>query len=191
LPWIEEVRRRLDSPAPKRLPPGEGRRAAVLVPLFVEAGELWTVLTRRTEDLPTHKSQIAFPGGGAMGQETPWETALRESEEELGFDPKRVLRLGHLDQAQTPSGFRILPCVGALPIPVEPRIDPSEIAEAFKVPLTAFANPRLVEDRTVLLDGHQRTFRVYHVGSRQIWGLTARLLQNLLERLGLETFPEE
>ena len=54
----------------------------------------------------------------------------------------------------------------------------------------AFANPRMVEERAVLLDGVRRSLRVYHVGNRQIWGLTARVLQNLLARLGLEAEPE-
>ena len=183
--WLLEVRRRLESPLPKRLAPGEGRSAAVLVPLFVDAGELWTLLTRRTEELPTHKSQIAFPGGGAEDGEDAWKTALRESQEEVGLEPAKVLPLGQLDEYETPSGFRIVPCVGAVPADFEMRIDPGEIAEAFRVPLTAFANPRLVEDRTIRIDGAERVIRVYHVGSRQIWGLTARILQNLLERLGI------
>lgn len=183
--WIVDVRRRLESPPPQRLAPGEGRTASVLVPLFVDAGELWTLLTRRTDELPTHKSQIAFPGGGSEKGEIPWQTALRESHEEVGLDPSKVIPLGDLDEAVTPSGFRIVPCVGALPSRFDVRIDPGEISEAFRVPLTAFANPRMVEDRTIKIDGKEREIRVYHVGSRQIWGLTARILQNLLDRLGM------
>ncbi len=183
--WFLDVKRRLESPVPKRLAPGEGRKAAVLVPLFVDAGELWTLLTRRTEDLPTHKSQIAFPGGGAEEGENAWKTALRESQEEVGLDPTKILPLGQLDEQQTPTGFRIVPCVGVIPADFKTRIDPGEIAEAFRVPLSAFANPRLVEDRTIKIDGVEREIRVYYVGSRQIWGLTARILQNLVERLGM------
>lgn len=188
--WILQVRHQLASPAPRRLTPGEGRQAAVLVPLFVDAGELWTLLTRRTESLPTHKSQIAFPGGGTEPGETPWQTALRETEEELGLDPKKILPLGELDELATPSGYRIIPCAGVLPVPFETRINPDEIAEDFRVPLSAFAHPRMVEDRRVSIDGVERTIRVYHVGSRQIWGLTARILQLLLSRLGLEMVEE-
>ena len=61
--WIEEVRDLLESPPPRRLGPREMRQASVLVPLYVEAGELWTVLTQRAEFLALHRSQIAFPGG--------------------------------------------------------------------------------------------------------------------------------
>lgn len=184
--WIEEIRNRLATPPPQRLRPAEARQAAVLVPLYVDAGELWSVLTVRSDELPHHKSQIAFPGGSREIGEDPWAAALRETEEEVGIEPSGILRLGQLDEADTPSGFRIIPCVGAVPFPFETRINQREIADIFSVPLTAFANPRLVEDRPVLINGEERVLRIYHIGSRQVWGLTARILQNLLVRLDLE-----
>lgn len=184
--WIQEVRQRLETPPPQRLPPGEARDAAVLVPLFVQARELWTLLTERSVDLPHHKGQIAFPGGARELGEDMWEAALREAEEEVGLPPAGVLRLGELDQADTPSGFRIVPCVGAIPHGFEPKIDRGEIADVFSLPLSALASPTLVEDRAVAINGVQRTLRIYHVGRHKIWGLTARVLQNLLRRLGME-----
>ena len=184
--WIVEVRARLGSPAPRRLPPNDARQAAVLIPLYVDAGELWTLLTKRSEQLPHHRGQIAFPGGSLEAGEDFWQAALRESEEEIGLDPKKVLQLGELDEAETPSGFRIMPCVGAVPHPIETQPDGEEVEEVFAVPLTTLANPRMVEDRVVTVDGQERELRVYHVGGRQVWGLTARIVQGLLVRLGLE-----
>jgi 8-oxo-dGTP pyrophosphatase MutT (NUDIX family) len=184
--WILEIRRRLSEPPASRLPPREARQASVLVPLFVDAGELWTLLTKRTDHLPHHKSQIAFPGGGRELGEDAWGAALREAQEEVGFEPTTVLRLGELDEAETPSGFRIVPCVGAVPCPFEPRLNEGEIAEAFRVPLSAFTNPRLIEDQEVRINGKDRILRVYHVGSHRVWGLTARILQNLMARMGLD-----
>ncbi len=181
--WLAEVRERLAAPAPRRLAAREMRHAAVLVPLYVDAGELWTVLTKRTEHLPHHRGQIAFPGGGRETGEDAWAAALRETEEEIGIAAQRVVRLGQLDETDLPSGFRVLPCVGAVPFPFETRVNPHEIAEVFAIPLSAFANPRLVEDRRVVLEGRERVLRIYHVGSRQIWGATARILQNLMGRL--------
>ncbi len=186
--WIVELRERLASPPPARLPASEARQAAVLVPVYVEAGQLWTVLTRRSDDLPHHRGQIAFPGGGHEIGEDAWGAALRESQEEIGLDPDRVLRLGLLDEAETPSGFRIVPCVGAVPHPLDTELNEDEIAELFAVPLLAFADVRMVEERQVTINGQERSLRVYHLpGGRQVWGLTARIVQNLLERLGLES----
>lgn len=183
--WILQVRHQLDTPPPERLPAGEERPSAVLVPLYVDAGQLWTLLTQRADDLPHHPGQIAFPGGGLEPGESAWDAALRETEEELKIQPATVMRLGQLDELRSPTGYRIVPCVGAVPFPLQTNGNTEEIAEVFSVPLLAFADPRLVEDRQVLFNGVERMVRIYHIGSRQIWGLTARIIQNLLERLGL------
>jgi 8-oxo-dGTP pyrophosphatase MutT (NUDIX family) len=185
LTWIHEVRKRLEAPPPRRLPPDDVRPAAVLVPLFIEQGRLLTLLTRRSDDLPHHRGQIAFPGGGLELGEDAWAAALRESYEELALDPGRILKLGQLDEVVSPVGFRIVPCVGAVPVPLEIAANESEIEEVFSVPLLALAEPGASEERDVELDGHRRSLRIYRYGDRQIWGLTARIVQNLLERLGL------
>jgi 8-oxo-dGTP pyrophosphatase MutT (NUDIX family) len=189
--WILTLRESLSSPPPQRLPPSELRPASVLVPLYVDAGELWTVLTKRADSLPSHRSQIAFPGGGRELKEDPWAAAVRETQEEIGLDPRVVLSLGELDEVESPMGFRVIPCVGAIPYPHQLVPSEAEIAEVFNLPLTAFANPRLVEEREILINGVARNLLIYHVGSRQIWGLTARILQNLLVRLGLEAGEAE
>lgn len=184
--WIQEVRQRLSSPPPRRLGPSELRPASVLVPLYVDAGELWTILTKRADTLPSHRSQIAFPGGAREFKEDPWEAAVRETQEEIGLDPTRILRLGELQEEESSTGFRVIPCVGAVPFPYEASPNAAEIAEIFSLPLSAFANPRMVEERAVKVNDAERLIRIYHVGNRQIWGLTARILQHLLIRLGIE-----
>jgi 8-oxo-dGTP pyrophosphatase MutT (NUDIX family) len=184
--WIVDVRRRLESPPPQRLPLGETRRAAVLVPLYVDAGALWVLLTRRADDLPHHRSQVAFPGGALEPGEEAWAAAVREAQEEIGLDATKVLPLGTLDEEPTPSGYHVLPCVGAVPYPLATRAADGEVAEVFSLPLLAVANPQLVERRGVLIDGVERELTIFHVAGRQIWGLTATILWNLLERLGIE-----
>jgi 8-oxo-dGTP pyrophosphatase MutT (NUDIX family) len=183
--WIVEVRARLASPPPRRLGPSEARPAAVLVPLYVSSGELWTLLTRRAETLPHHRGQIAFPGGGRETGEDAWLAALRESEEEIGLSPKEVLRLGELDEVGSPAGFRIAPFVGAIPHDFVATPSPDEIDEVFPVPIRALANPRLVEEHEVVVNGRRRALRAYHVGRHVVWGLTARIVENLLLRLGV------
>lgn len=193
--WIAEVRARLADPAPRRMavPPGqEPRRASVFVPLYVEAGELWTVLTKRSATLPQHKGQVAFPGGGLELGEDFWAAALRESEEEMGWESRMILKLGELDEVDSSTGFRLVPCVGAIPWPIDTKPNEDEIDEVFSAPLKAFAQPQAIEDRAVRIDGRERLVRVYHVGRHPVWGLTALVLRNLLERLGLPVAePEE
>lgn len=183
--WIVEVRARLASPPPRRMRASEARQAAVLVPLYVAGGELWTVLTRRSDQLPHHRGQIAFPGGGRESGEELWSAALRESEEEIGLSPKEVLKLGELDEVGSPAGFRIVPFVGAIPNSFRGTPNPDEIDELFAAPISALANPRLVEEREVVVNGRRRALRAYHVGRHVVWGLTARIVENLLDRLGL------
>jgi 8-oxo-dGTP pyrophosphatase MutT (NUDIX family) len=189
--WILQLRQRLSSPPPIRLSGGDARHAAVLVPLYVDAGQLWTLLTKRTESLPHHRGQVAFPGGGRETGESEWVAALRESEEEIGLEPPRVLRLGELDEVATPSGFRIVPCVGAIPFPFELKPNPAEIDEVFAAPLAELANPKLIEDREVRINDQKRLLRIYHVGRFLVWGVTARILQNLLERAGIANSYED
>lgn len=188
--WILALRECLASPPPRRLAAKDLRQAAVLVPLYVDAGELWTLLTLRADGLPSHRGQIAFPGGGRELKEDFWGAALREAQEEIGLEPRTVLRIGELDEQESPAGFRVIPCVGAIPSSFKAQPNEAEIAEVFSLPMSAFANPRLVEEREVLLNGVARTILIYHIGNRQIWGLTARILQNLLVRLGLESEEE-
>jgi 8-oxo-dGTP pyrophosphatase MutT (NUDIX family) len=185
--WVHEFRGHLEQPSPRRLPKdAPGRAAAVLVPTFVEAGQLWLLLTKRAESLSNHAGQISFPGGGREAGEDAWQTALRETEEEIGLPPTRVLELGRLDEIYAEvSDYRIVPCVGAIPNPIEPELN-EEVEEVLRVPLLAFADVKVVEDRVVQWRGEDRQIRIYHVGRHPVWGLTARIVQNLLQRLGLD-----
>ena len=61
----------------------------------------------------------------------------------------------------------------------------AEIAEVFSIPVAALANPRLIEERQVEIDGVAREITIFHVGRHLIWGATAAILLNLLERLGM------
>jgi len=157
------------------------------VPIFVNAGELWVLLTKRAEALSNHAGQIAFPGGARDADEDDWQTALRETQEEIGLAPDRVLKLGQLDEIYAEvSDYRIVPCVGAAPFPFEPMPNEDEIDEVFSIPLLAFADVKVIEDRIVQWKGNDHEIRIYHVGRHAVWGLTARIIQNLLLRLGIE-----
>jgi 8-oxo-dGTP pyrophosphatase MutT (NUDIX family) len=181
--WMEEIRARLAGRDRAPAEPGTNlRRAGVLVPLFVRAGGLWIVFTRRTESLEHHRGQISFPGGGEEpGDATLWHTALRESEEELGIRPEDARALGRLSPLATSTNFYVEPFVAAVPQPYVFRPAQAEIAEVLEIPVAALADPAILERRR--LPGRPEPVLFYHHGDHVIWGATARMLAELLEAL--------
>jgi 8-oxo-dGTP pyrophosphatase MutT (NUDIX family) len=158
------------------------RRAAVLVPLFVREGRLWVVLTRRTDTVEHHRGQISFPGGGEEpGDESLLETALRETDEEIGVAPSDVRYLGELSPIVTVTDFYVEPFVGAIPQPYAYRPEEAEIAEVIEVPIAALLDPAVLERR--MFPGRPDPVLFYHHGRHEIWGATARILKELLDAL--------
>lgn len=182
--WMEEVRARLGGRSlgePEGLPDGL-RRAAVLVPLFVREGQLWVLLTRRTESVEHHRGQISFPGGGEEEHdEDLYAAALRETEEELAIAASDVIRLGSLSPIVTVTDFYVEPYVAAVPQPYVWRPAEAEIAEVIEAPLATLMDPAILEVRP-RPDG-EGTILFYHFGKHVIWGATARILSELLEAL--------
>lgn len=196
-PWILEIRRRLEREwvvpdVVKEIAEGtpNARPAAVLVPLYVKERELWTLFTKRSEAVENHKGQISFPGGmEALDDASPWDTALREAEEEIGVPQKAVLKLGELPEVVTFTGFRIRPFVGAIPYPFEIRKNPGEVDSVLEMPIRVLLGPTLVEERGIKWKGRSISTPVYHVKGHVIWGATAFLLASLLEALTDEGRP--
>ena len=157
---------------------------AVLVPLYVAAGHLWVLLTRRTDSLPLHGGQVAFPGGvREEGDENEVATALREAHEELGIDPSHVVLLGQLKDVWTPSGFLISPVVGAIPYPLTVRPAPEEVEAVVQVPFSYLAKPEVVEEQELAIAGERVASPIYDYRNHRIWGATARILADLIGRL--------
>jgi 8-oxo-dGTP pyrophosphatase MutT (NUDIX family) len=181
--WIEDVRARLAREPRAGFEPPEGlRRAGVLVPLFVRDARLWIIFTRRTDSVEHHRGQISFPGGGEEpGDATLWETALRESEEELGIRPEDAVALGRLSPLTTVTDFYVEPYVAAIPQPYVFRPAEAEIAEVIEVPVAALQSPAILEKR--VLPGREEPVLFYHYGEQVIWGATARMVAELLEAL--------
>jgi len=182
--WLEEVERALAAAPIRRLAAPPQQRAAVLVPLFVHQGTLWTLLTRRSPGLPRPAGAIVFPGGLARaGDEDEVATALRETEEELGIPQEEVAVLGQLSDVTSAAGPVISPVVGAIPWPVTLRVAAREVAELLPTPLVALFQPTLVERVEEEGPGGLVTSPVLHYGPRRIAGATAQVLLELLARL--------
>jgi 8-oxo-dGTP pyrophosphatase MutT (NUDIX family) len=165
----------------------EGTRvtdAAVLVPLVNRPGRLHLLLTQRTPHLDDHAGQISFPGGRVEAADANREeTALRETEEEIGLGRGTVALLGRLPVYEIPSGFRITPVVGWIEPPFTLKPDPFEVAAAFEAPLEHFLDAANYQRREFRFRGRHRHYLAIPYEGRYIWGATAGMLYNLCRML--------
>lgn len=157
--------------------------AAVLVPLYVEGGELHAVFTKRREDMRRHPGEISFPGGRREEGETDLvATALREAEEEIGLPPEAVEVLGALQPTPTiATGYAVYPFVGLIEPGRTWTPSPREVAEVLELSL-----PELRAGygrRRLLRRGLPIRTDTYVVGDHLIWGATARILADLFDRI--------
>lgn len=160
------------------------RPAAVLIGLR-EGVQPRMVLTVRTDHLHAHAGQVAFPGGRSEADDgDAIATALRESEEEIGLERGLVTPLGYLDRFETISGFCITPVVARIAAEAQLYPAPDEVAEVFEVPLAFFMEPANLRRYTMEFRGHQRSMVEFVHGGHRIWGATAAILLNLLQRMG-------
>ena len=159
--------------------------AAVLLPLYGWPEEPGLVFTERRADLRRHAGEISFPGGRRdPGDADLRATALREAEEEIGLDPAAVELGERLPATSTfVTGYRIHPFVGRIPHPGELglRPNPTEVETVLTFSLAllreGYAIRRLVRRGVPI---HTPT---YEVEGQLIWGATARILGDLLDRL--------
>ncbi|MGE0310910.1 MAG: CoA pyrophosphatase [Lautropia sp.] len=177
------------------------RPAAVLIGFLPRPGGAGLLLTRRSEQLVSHRGQIAFPGGRVDASDpSPIAAALREAHEEVGIPPDDVEVLGTLPEYLTGSGYRITPVVGLIepaPVLAELAIEPAEVAEVFEVPARFLMDPGNHQRRIASwVEGGVTTSRSFLAMPWQaalapgvpesepgreyfIWGATAAILRNL------------
>lgn len=162
--------------------PEKPRSAAVLVPIVGRDDGLTVLLTRRSDSLPVHKGQISFPGGRVEEEDADdVETALRETEEEIGLGRERVEVIGRLDTYTTRTGFEVTPVVGLIRPPFDLIPDPIEVAEIFEVPLSFVLDTGNHERHSREWQETVRHFWVMPYQQHYIWGATAGMLVNLAD----------
>jgi len=177
----DKIAQTLQSRTPELIAGNGHKPAAVLIPIQEREDDDYLVLTQRGDDLPTHKGQIAFPGGRVdIGDKDIFHTALRESQEEIGIDPARVKILGRLDEFTAGYGLVVTPVVGVIPAHCEFRMDPRETTAVASVPIRS-----LMERRNFALDGRlspggHPSYHFY-VNGWDVWGVTARILVQFLQ----------
>jgi 8-oxo-dGTP pyrophosphatase MutT (NUDIX family) len=159
--------------------------AAVLFPIVAREQGPTLLLTQRTAHLHDHAGQVSLPGGRVDPTDnTPIETALRETEEEIGLDRRHIEVIGTLPDYFTSTGFRITPVVAIVRPPFDLQADAFEVAEIFEVPLAFLMDGMNHQRRSgVLPNGAQRTFYAMPYDRFFIWGATAGMLRNLFHFL--------
>jgi len=130
------------------------RPAAVLMPVVLRESGPTMLLTQRTNDMPSHAGQVAFPGGRVQPEDLDAiDTALRETEEEIGLARGHVDVIGTLDRYVTGTGFLITPVVGLVRPPFVITPDPREVADVFEVPLQFLMTPANHQAHRFAYDG--------------------------------------
>ena len=162
------------------------RLAAILVPLIWCDSHWQILMTKRAAHLPHHAGQISFPGGALDPDDTGLiDTALREADEEISLAPPLVKVMGSLLPVRSPAGFIVQPIVGIIAGDIfnELRPDPAEVDSIFTLPLAHIGQPEnfsLVPRQT---NGCDNSYWVVSHPEHYIWGLSARVLNDLRERL--------
>ena len=183
----EHIHRTLSNLEPRTLTQGFTRQAAVLIPVFEWKRGYHFLLTRRTEEVETHKGQISFPGGMQEEGEDLVRTALRETYEEVGIAEDRVEILGRFHDYVSITECRVTPFAAFLHAPFTVRPQESEVAEVLRVPFETFLDPGRL--RTGRMTWAQRSVKVYYYsfGAHEIWGLTARIIKEFIDTLKLRS----
>jgi 8-oxo-dGTP pyrophosphatase MutT (NUDIX family) len=157
----------------------------VLVPLYLDAadGRLHAVFTKRRDDMRRHPGEISFPGGRVEHADTGLpDTALREAEEEVGLPRDHVQLLGALQPTPTfVTNYAIYPFVGMIDPGFAWIPQDTEVAQVLELALddvrAGYGRRRLVRR------GMPFRTDTYQVGEHVIWGATARIVADLLDRL--------
>ena len=160
------------------------KQAGVLILLHLIAGRLHFPLTRRPDSVEFHKGQISLPGGAQEEGETLEQTALRETQEEIGAPAREIELLGRLTPLYVPhSNFSIQPWVGWLAGRPAFRVEPTEVAELFEAPLDVLIEPATVEVEEWEVRGGKWLISFYRFGAHKVWGATAMILAEFVAML--------
>lgn len=157
--------------------------AAVLL-AFTDEPDTQLILTRRADHLKSHRGEVALPGGKIDPTDSGViAAALRESHEEIDLMPSSVDVLGQLDPMVTRFGVKVTPVVGIVPPDVVLTPNPDELDSIFRVPLSFLLRDERTRTDRGTVNGHSVAVPCWHWQGYEIWGVTAIILVNLMNRV--------
>lgn len=160
------------------------RSAAAVLLALTDEPQPQLVLTRRAAHLKTHRGEVALPGGKIDPTDASVvAAALRESEEEIALPPSAVEVLGELDPMVTRLGVKVTPVVGIIPPVIALTPNPDELDSIFRVPFEFFLRDERSRTDRGTVNGHSVAVPCWHWQGYEIWGVTAIILVNFMNRV--------
>ncbi len=157
--------------------------ASVLIPIFRSPNGSKILLTVRTDLVEHHKGQISFPGGKKDPTDSSLlETALRETEEEVGIPRSEIKIVGELPPIPTvKTDYIVSTFIGIIDSDPKLQLNTHEIDSVLFVPIRHLLDPANSVLETYTLGGLQYKIKAYSFEGHRIWGATGRILQMFLE----------
>ena len=162
-------------------------QAAVLILCYEKDNDLYFVMTERSNSLPSHPGEVAFPGGKREKKDKNLkQTALREATEEISLDPAKVEILGQLDPLESRFGLSVTPFIGILKEKFELEPNPDEVSDIFYLPLSFFKNNPLIKRGVTNFKGETFDTPVIIYDNHEIWGLTLAFTLDFLKLFNIK-----
>ena len=178
---IEELKYKLNSVNSEK--PSGNPQASVLIAIlnygkFIESPEL--IYTQRSSHLSTHSGEVSFPGGKSdQMDKNLFETALRESKEEMDLNIQDVIKLGKLNYIISRHDIEVNPFVATINKPQTFRPN-EEIQTIFTVPLDFLLDQKNIQREFIKRQGKIWQVPTWTIKGQKIWGLTAMITINFL-----------
>lgn len=160
--------------------------AAVLFPLIEKKEKINVILTTRSKNVGSHPGQVCFPGGKLdKNDNSIISCAKREAFEEIGIQNTDIKVLGQIDQCITGTNYKVTPIIGSVSNNFIPKIQASEVADIFEVPLDFFLDKNNLNRKNAEYKGKNYSYYEYNWKDKRIWGSTARMIVNFCEIMKL------
>ena len=163
------------------------KKSAVLILLYPKEEKIHIVLILRNKYKGVHSAQVSFPGGKKDKNDMNLkETALRETEEEVGINKKSITIIGELtDLYIPPSGFLVQPYLGYTTQTPDFKGDPKEVDTIIEAPLELLLDDSIIGSKKIKVSALNRriSYPFFDVQGHTVWGATAMMISEFREIL--------